>query len=130
MMQRRFAIRGWLGASVCVIVLGIAVVLVTRAVTANPGEAAPAAPDATPKVDAPAMTSTAPVDASLTAEAAREASWREAREATIRVQQRLRAEQLARKAAQQQQEEAKNERCVDGQRMKRVENGWMQAGNC
>lgn len=134
MVQSRFAIRGWLGAVACAIVLGGGVVFVTRAVTANRDEAAPIAADTTPEVDAPAMTSSMPAaaassDAALIAEAqSREASWREAREATIRVQQRLRAEQQARKAAQQQA--TKNERCVDGQRMQRVENGWVQAGNC
>lgn len=137
MGQGGLAIRGWLVAAACAIVLGLGAVFVLRAVVANEDAVAPDASDAMPKHDAPAATTAtpaaAPAAASITAEAeaeaeAREASWREAREASIRVQQRLRAEQQARKAAQQ--EEAKNERCVDGQRMKRVENGWVQAGNC
>lgn len=135
MVQSRFAIRGWLGVVACVAVLGAGAVFVHRTGMANRGEAPLAAADAVPKVDEPAVTSpisgVASSGAAITAEEElREASWREAREATIRVQQRLRAEQQARKAAQQQQEAAKNERCVDGQRMKRVENGWVQAGNC
>jgi cytoskeletal protein RodZ len=133
MKQSRLAIPGWLVAVACVIVLGLVAVLVNRAVTANQGEVAPAAPEAVPKVAEPAMTSSptaaAPSVAPITAEAAaREASWREAREATIRVQQRLRAEQQARKSAQD--EEMHTERCVGGQRMRRVENGWVEAGNC
>jgi len=126
---------GWLGAVACVIVLGVGAVFVSRAVTANQGDATPVAPDATPKVEVPpAMTSPMPAaassDASITAEAqSREAAWREAREAAIRVHQRLRAEQQARKSVQK--EAAKNERCIGGQRMKRIENGWVQvAGNC
>ena len=131
--QSRLAIPGWLVLVACVIVLGLVAVFVNRAVTANQGEMAPAAPEATPKVAEPAMTSSptaaAPSAASITAEAAaREASWREAREAAIRVQERLRAEQQARKSAQE--EEVNNERCVGGQRMRRVENGWVEAGNC
>jgi pyruvate/2-oxoglutarate dehydrogenase complex dihydrolipoamide acyltransferase (E2) component len=133
MVQSRVAIRIGLVAA-CVIVLGVGAVVVSRALTANVGEAAPSAPVvATPKVDEPSMAlstpATAPTAAAIAAEAqSREASWRESREAAIRVQQRLRAQQQARKSAQE--EGAKNERCVDGLRMKRVENGWVQAGNC
>ncbi|HJW46686.1 MAG TPA: hypothetical protein VJ484_09355 [Lysobacter sp.] len=113
--------------------LGVGAVVVNRALTTNSGEMVPTAPVATPKVDEPSMASstpaTAPTAAPIAAEAqSREASWRESREAAIRVQQRLRAQQQARKSAQE--EGAKNERCVDGLRMKRVENGWVQAGNC
>jgi hypothetical protein len=133
MMQSRLAIPGWLVAAACAIVLGLGVVLVLRAVVANEDEVAPAASTAMPKRDPAAMTASTPAAAPSAADIAaqdeaREASWREAREASIRVQQRLRAEQQARKSAQQ--EEAKNERCVGGQRMTRVENGWVQAGNC
>jgi hypothetical protein len=56
-------------------------------------------------------------------------SWREAREGAIRIQQRLRAEELARKSAQQDHKN-KDERCIGGQRMKRVANGWVDAGAC
>lgn len=136
MMQNRLGI--WLGVMACVVTLGAGAGLVYR--TANPGQMAPETRDATPSgaaapraVDAAPMSSAMPApgpsDASIAAEeASREASWREAREAAIRVQQRLRAEQQARKSAER--EETKNERCVSGQRMKRVENGWVQAGNC
>jgi hypothetical protein len=141
---------GWLVLLACAVVLVFAVVVDRR--IARQGEVPPAAPNA-PKAEAPAIAPSgprpspaaagapktevsagvpsvaAPSAAAIAAEeAAREASWREARAATIRVQQRLRAEQQAREAAQQ--EAAKNERCVDGQRMKRIENGWVQAGTC
>ena len=132
MVQSRVAIRIGLVAAACAIVLGVGAVFVSRALTTNGGEAAPTAPAATPKVDEPltaSSTPAAPSAAAIAAEAqSREASWRESREAAIRVQQRLRAQEQARKSAQQ--DEAKNERCVDGLRMKRVENGWVQAGNC
>jgi hypothetical protein len=56
------------------------------------------------------------------------ASARDVREAALKIQQRLRAEQRAREQAQR--NEAKNERCIGGQRMRRVANGWVDAGNC
>ena len=59
---------------------------------------------------------------------ARDAAARAAKEQTLKVQQGLRAQERERK------EEAKtptpNERCIDGQKMKRVDNGWVQAGTC
>lgn len=61
-------------------------------------------------------------------QAAEEASAREVRQAALKVQQRLRAEQRARERAQR--DEAKNERCIGGQRMRRVANGWVGTGNC
>jgi hypothetical protein len=128
MVQSRVAIRMELVALACVIVLGGGAVLVNRALTTNSDEMV-TAPVVASTVDKPSMTSTTPAAAPIAAEAQpREASWRESREAAIRVQQRLRAQQQARKSAQQ--DEAKTERCVDGLRMKRVENGWVQAGNC
>lgn len=57
-----------------------------------------------------------------------EAATRDMRQAAIRIQQRLRAEHKARETAQR--DEAKNERCIGGQRMKRVDNGWVDAGRC
>lgn len=135
MVQNKVAIRIVLVAVACVVALGVAAMFVRRAITTMPGDAAPATSAATPEVDAPAAAApsvpavTSSADSSDdAAEAAREASWRESREATIRMQQRLRAEQQARKSAEQ--VGTRNERCVDGQRLKRVENGWVQSGNC
>ncbi|GAB3097555.1 hypothetical protein [Lysobacter terrae] len=59
---------------------------------------------------------------------ASEAKTRQMREASIAIQQRLRAEQ--RKREQAQREQTRNERCVGGQRMRRVANGWVGVGNC
>jgi negative regulator of sigma E activity len=117
---------GWLGAVACAVVLGFGAFFAHRAVTVNQREAPtvgkPPMSSARPVADAPSST------AISSAAESRDVSLREARERTIHVQQRLRAEQQARKAAQQ--EQAKDERCIDGQRMKRVENGWVQAGRC
>jgi hypothetical protein len=72
---------------------------------------------------------TATADADLAA-AARDAAARAAREQTLRVQRGLREQQ------RQQQQQARdaahhgNERCVAGQRMRRVANGWVEAGAC
>jgi hypothetical protein len=72
---------------------------------------------------------TATADADLAA-AARDAAARAAREQTLRVQRGLREQQ------RQQQHQARdaahhgNERCVAGQRMRRVANGWVEAGAC
>ncbi|HEV8695409.1 MAG TPA: hypothetical protein VGQ93_14695 [Lysobacter sp.] len=112
------------------------------AIRTNQSEAAPASTigrvpvpaerETSPKPHQPPITATNTTIATpseVTRDAAsRDASWREAREAAIRIQQRLRTEEQARKSMQQ--EETKRERCVDGQRMKRVENGWVQAGPC
>jgi hypothetical protein len=57
-----------------------------------------------------------------------EAAQREMRQAALKVQKRLRAEQRARSEAQRAGE--KNERCIGGQRMRRVANGWVDAGSC
>jgi len=90
-----------------------------------------AAPVAAPVV-APAPVAAAPRPTqtnTFMAEAeARDAAARAAKEQTLKVQQGLRAQERERK------EEAKaptpNERCIDGQKMKRVDNGWVQAGTC
>ena len=87
-------------------------------------QAAAAAP-VTPK-PAPATTT---ADAVLAAAVARDAAARAAREQTLRVQQQLREQQRE----QQQMRAAANhgnERCVAGQRMRRVANGWVDAGGC
>ena len=68
--------------------------------------------------------------ADAAAEAAREADWVETRREAIRIQQRLRAEATAQKAREQQPASQGETRCVDGQKMRRVENGWVQDGKC
>lgn len=61
---------------------------------------------------------------------ARDDAARQAREHTLRVQQRLREDQQARKDAAADSAD-KNVRCINGQKMKRVDNGWVQAtGDC
>ncbi len=57
---------------------------------------------------------------------ARDAAARAAREQTLQVQQRLRQDN--RERTQAADKPAQDERCVNGQRMKRVANGWVQAG--
>lgn len=62
---------------------------------------------------------------------ASDAATRAAREQTLRVQAQLRA----RASAEQQASHAArngsgNERCIAGQKMRRVANGWVQAGAC
>jgi len=58
---------------------------------------------------------------------AREATARAAREQTLRVQRHLREQQRARQTAPSGHGD---ERCVAGQKMRRVANGWVQAGTC
>jgi hypothetical protein len=69
-------------------------------------------------------------DAMLAAAVARDAAARAAREQTLRVQQQLREQQ--REQRQQARDAAShgNERCIAGQRMRRVANGWVDAGVC
>jgi hypothetical protein len=80
-------------------------------------------------VTPPPAPATTPDDAVLADAVARDAAARAAREQTLRVQQQLREQQRE----QQQLREAAshgNERCVGGQRMRRVANGWVDAGAC
>jgi hypothetical protein len=66
-------------------------------------------------------------DAALAIAVAREASSRAAREQTLRVQQHLVEQERAREDAQRGDG---SERCLAGQKMRRVANGWVQAGTC
>jgi hypothetical protein len=61
---------------------------------------------------------------------ARDLAARQAREQTLKVQKQLRESQQAVKAAADAAETDKNTRCIGGQKMKRVDNGWVQAGTC
>jgi hypothetical protein len=87
-----------------------------------------AAPVATAAAAPAALTASA--DAELAVTVASDAAARAAREQTLRVQQQLREQQ---RMQQQQVRDAAshgNERCVAGQRMRRVANGWVEAGAC
>lgn len=84
---------------------------------------------------APATTTVQPLPAPVvtsvpmsTDDAAREASWVASRKEAIRIQSDLRAAQVREKAAKE--STTSDIRCVDGQQMKRVENGWVQDGKC
>ena len=76
----------------------------------------------------PPAPATITADAGLAVAGARDAAARAAREQTLRVQQQLREQQRE----QRMREAASdgNERCVAGQRMRRVANGWVDAGTC
>ena len=79
---------------------------------------------------APASEPTTSVaDAGLAIAVARETADRAVREQTLRVQQQLRDQERVREAAVR----ALNSgdwRCIAGQKMRRVGNGWAQAGTC
>ncbi|MGO4552271.1 hypothetical protein AB4059_14380 [Lysobacter sp. 2RAF19] len=80
-------------------------------------------PPPTPATVAKAATPTS----TFMAEAeSRDAAARAVREQTLKVQQKLRQDNRAR--AQAAERPSENERCINGQRMKRVDNGWVQAG--
>lgn len=80
-------------------------------------------PPPTPATVAKAATPTS----TFMAEAeSRDAAARAVREQTLKIQQKLRQDNRAR--AQAAERPAENERCINGQRMKRVDNGWVQAG--
>ena len=86
--------------------------------------AAPVTPTPAP------ATATTTADADLAVAVARDDAARAAREQTLRVQRQLREQQ--REQQQQARDAASqgNERCVAGQRMRRVTNGWVEAGAC
>jgi hypothetical protein len=78
----------------------------------------------------PAAPATTTADAEFAVAIARDAATRAAREQTLRVQRQLREQQ--REQQQQARDAAShgNERCMAGQRMRRVANGWVDAGAC
>ena len=106
-------------------------------------EVANGAPPMSATVDAPVAAATiapviapAPVPAPVVSPEERQqqaealdASARAMREDTIEVQKRLRAEEAARRE-QAEAPTKDGERCINGQKMKRVQNGWVQAGQC
>jgi len=99
--------------------------------TQAPTPVAQASAAARPPVPpAPAPTTSA-ADAGLAIAIAREDAARAVREQTLRVQKRLRDQEhewaKAREAAERGDG---SERCIAGQKMRRVANGWVQAGRC
>ena len=91
-----------------------------------PADVAPAPSTTTVQpLPAPVVTS---VPMSAETDAAREASWVASRKEAIRIQSDLRAAQV--KAKAERASTTSDIRCVDGQQMKRVENGWVQDGKC
>jgi hypothetical protein len=93
---------------------------------AHPAAALPAS--VTPPTRSP---STVVVDSRPMSAIAQDATDRADREQTLRVQKLLRdqARQLKRTSDAVQRGDA-NERCLDGQKMRHVANGWEQAGAC
>ena len=92
--------------------------------------AAPVTPTPAPAPATATATTTTTADADLAVAVARDDAARAAREQTLRVQRQLREQQ--REQQQQARDAASqgNERCVAGQRMRRVANGWVEAGAC
>lgn len=85
---------------------------------------------AAPTTPPPASTTPA-ADTELAVALARDAATRAAREQTLHVQAQLRARAQEDQQAQQAAQRGDgNERCIAGQKMRRVANGWVQAGTC
>ena len=80
---------------------------------------------ATPPVSAP---STLAADDALAIANARDQAARAARTQTLNVQRQLDEQRRASRDAAQRGNA--NERCIAGQKMRRVANGWVQAGGC
>jgi hypothetical protein len=85
---------------------------------------------AAPATSPPAPTTPA-ADTEIVIALARHAASRAAREQTLHVQAQLRARAREDRQAQQAAQRGDgNERCIAGQKMRRVANGWVQAGTC
>jgi len=80
-------------------------------------------------METPVDTRTSAADDGLAIAVARETVDRAAREQTLRVQQQLREQERVREAAVRALNSG-NERCIAGQKVRRVGNGWVQAGTC
>ncbi|BCT92489.1 hypothetical protein LYSHEL_15130 [Lysobacter helvus] len=101
---------------------------VTSVITIPVPASAPATDVAPATTVQPAPATTTVPLGSVESPEAREASWLASRKEAIRIQGELRAKQNAEKAAKA--SPSNDIRCVDGQRMKRVQNGWVQDGTC
>ena len=74
---------------------------------------------------------TSAADAGLAIAIAREQVDRAVREQTLRVQKQLREQERVQRQIREAAERGDgSERCLSGQRMRRVANGWVQAGTC
>jgi hypothetical protein len=98
-------------------------VSIAQAATPSPALMTPAA--ATPA----SGSNTSVADAGLAIAIARERTDRAVREQTLHVQQQLRDQERRREAAVHAKENG-NSRCLGGQKMRRVPNGWVQDGVC
>jgi type IV secretory pathway VirB10-like protein len=92
----------------------------------TPSTIAPAAPQQT---QAQPVQASIPIEV-LDAAAVREAKWAEVRRQTIEVQQRLRKDAAAQRARDDAQQNGTESRCVEGRKMKRISNGWVDDGSC
>lgn len=97
--------------------------------TAQPGAPMVQAAAAAAVTPTPAP-STSTADPGLAVDVARETVDRAAREQTLRVQKQLREQQREQQQAREAVQRNSNERCLAGQKMRRVANGWVQAGLC
>ncbi len=93
---------------------------------------APMAQAAVTPVTAPTPNlETSVADSGLAIAIAREQVDRAVREQTLHVQKQLREQERVQKQIRDAAERGDgNERCLSGQRMRRVANGWVQAGTC
>ena len=96
----------------------------------NPPPSVDATADAAPVAPRLAEPFTSVADSGLAIAVARESADRAVREQTLRVQKRLRDQDNAWKQARDEAQRNSNERCMAGQKMRRVANGWVQAGVC
>ena len=98
---------------------------------AQPGASIAPPAAAAPVTPPPSAPATSAADAGLAIAVARETADRAVREQTLHVQKQLREQQRQLQQAREAVERGDgNERCLSGQKMRRVENGWVQAGTC
>ena len=98
---------------------------------AQPGTPMAHAAAATPVTSPTPAPETSAADAGLAIAIAREEVDRAVREQTLRVQKQLREQERVQKQIRDAAERGDgSERCLSGQKMRRVANGWVQAGTC
>jgi hypothetical protein len=95
---------------------------------ATPAPASAAEPAATMAASA---SPTSAADAGLAIAIARESAARAALDQTLHVQRRLQEDEREHRQAREAAQRGNgSERCIAGQKMRRVANGWVQAGQC
>jgi hypothetical protein len=99
---------------------------------AAPQGAAPAPSSAGPAAaTAASAIPTSAADAGLAIAIARESAARAALDQTLHVQRRLQEDEREHRQAREAAQRGNgSERCIAGQKMRRVANGWVQAGQC